>query len=189
MSLPHLIMGVLSYGAVSGYDLNKAFQASVQHFWNTEQSQIYRALYKLSDAGWVEIERIEQEDAPDKKVYHLTEAGRAEWQRWLVTPQPLPTLHEGWLGQLFFGAGVDLDALERLMDERIRAYQDLIKRYETEVALGAARYALHYQVEADLEYWLLTLEYGIERARFDLAWAEAAKQRLRDFKDKQNQQK
>lgn len=183
MSLPHMIMGILRYGAVSGYDLNKAFQASVQHFWNTEQSQIYRALHKLADAGWVEIEHVAQEDAPDKKVYHLTEAGRAELHRWLTTPQPYPTPHEGWLGQLFFGAGADIDGLEAVLDARIDTLRKLIARYETEVAAGALRYAEHYHAEADLKYWLLTLDYGIERARFDVQWAEAARARLRQFRE------
>ncbi len=179
-----MIMGVLSYGAVSGYDLNKAFQASVQHFWNTEQSQIYRALHKLHDAGWVEIEHVAQADAPDKKVYHLTETGRAELRRWIATPQPIPTLHEAWLGQLFFGASVDVEMLEKVLDERIAGLRQMITRYETEVAQDAARYAVHYQAENDLQYWLLTLDCGIQRARFDLQWAESARQQLHQFRKK-----
>ncbi len=184
MSLPHMIMGVLNYGAISGYDLNKAFQASVQHFWNTEQSQIYRALHKLKDAGWVTIEHVVQDDAPDKKIYHLTETGHAELLRWLVTPQALPTSHEGWLGQLFFGANVDTGTLENILDERIATLRQQIMHYETEVTTGAAHYAEHYQVEADLKYWLLTLDYGIQRARFDLKWAETVRQQLLQFKPK-----
>jgi PadR family transcriptional regulator, regulatory protein AphA len=178
-----MILGVLGYGAVSGYDLNKAFQASIQHFWNTEQSQIYRALHKLADAGWVEIEHIAQDDVPDKKIYHLTEAGRAELRRWQTTPQPYPTPHEGWLGQLFFGAGADLDGLEGVLDARIDTLRKMIARYETDVPTGALHYAELYGAQADLPYWLLTLDYGIERARFDLQWAEAAKQRLREIRN------
>jgi PadR family transcriptional regulator AphA len=172
MSLPHLIMGVLSYEAVSGYDLNKAFQASVQHFWNTEQSQIYRALHKLRDAGWVVIEEVAQDNAPDKKIYHLTEAGRAELQRWIGTAQPLSSLHEGWLGQLFFGAEVDTAVLEQLLADRLANLRQLITVYETEVAVGAMQYAEKYAAPEAMRFWMLTLDCGIQRARFDIRWIE-----------------
>jgi len=174
MSLPHMILGILSYRGLSGYDLNKAFQASVQHFWNTEQSQIYRALHKMHEQGWVRIEPVAQEDAPDKKIYHLTEAGQAELQRWIVTSQPIPTLHEGWLGQLFFGAAADVRALQRLLEERIAVMESLIENYETNVAAGGARYAVAFGAAEDLAYWMLTLDYGIQKARFDVQWAENA---------------
>src|SRR5690349_10724831 len=96
MSLQHMILGVLKYGPISGYDLNKAFQASIQHFWETEQSLIYRALYKMQDFGWVESESVAQDNAPAKKLYRLTESGRAELKRWLTEALPMPALHEGW---------------------------------------------------------------------------------------------
>ncbi|MEO1643977.1 MAG: PadR family transcriptional regulator, partial [Chloroflexota bacterium] len=47
MSLQHILLGLLSDEPGSGYDLNKRLQAEGQHFWTTDQSQIYRALYKM----------------------------------------------------------------------------------------------------------------------------------------------
>src|SRR6185369_16784590 len=107
MSLPHLLLGLLSSNPMSGYDLNKAFNTTVQHFWTTDQSQIYRALYKLDEEGKVEVETIIQEDNPNKKVYHITEAGTAELRDWLAKRHASATIREGWLGQLFFGYEVD----------------------------------------------------------------------------------
>jgi PadR family transcriptional regulator AphA len=74
MSLEHAILGFLNYGPSSGYDLKKVFDVSVQHFWPADQSQIYRTLSRLEDEGWAEMELVEQEDRPDRKVYHITEA-------------------------------------------------------------------------------------------------------------------
>ena len=181
MSLPHMILGILKYQALSGYDLNKAFQASIQHFWNTEQSQIYRALHKMHEQEWVAIEHVAQADVPDKKIYHLTETGRAELQRWIVSLLPIPTLHEGWLGQLFFGAEVEVHALQRLLEERIAVMQALIENYETNVAAGGLRYAAEFDAQDELAYWMLTLDYGIQKARFDLQWAEGAIGKLRQM--------
>ncbi len=179
MSLQHLVLGVLKYGPMSGYDLNKAFQASVQHFWDTDQSLIYRALYRLHEAGWVDVEVVPQEMSPAKKLYRLTDAGRAELLRWLQTPRPIPALHEDWLGQLFFGAELSRDELRGLLEARIAEIRTILKRYETDAPAAAAHYVDQFQAQADVDFWLLTLDYGTEKMRFDLQWAERALERLR----------
>jgi DNA-binding PadR family transcriptional regulator len=153
----------------------------VQHFWNTEQSQIYRALHKMKDSGWVEVEHIVQENVPDKKVYHLTSAGREELRRWLAEPQPLLTFHEGWLGQIFFAAELSPDVLENVLLARIEAEEALIRRYHEEVAVGALAYVQQFQAPDDLKYWLLALDYGIKRAEFDIQWAKSALEQIKGF--------
>jgi DNA-binding PadR family transcriptional regulator len=180
MSLQHLTLGLLKYGPLSGYDLNKAFQSSIQHFWNTEQSQIYRALHKLAELGWVEVETIAQADLPNKKLYRLTAAGRAELQRWLAAPAPITPSHEAWLGQIFFGAELDAGSLVAVLRARVAELERILARFTTEVPAGAAAYAETFAAPDDLPFWLLTLEYGIEKLRFDIAWAERAAALLGD---------
>ena len=68
MSLRHAILGFLNYKPFSGYDLKKVFDTSVQHFWPADQSQIYRTLSRLADAGLVEVQVVEQQQRPDRKV-------------------------------------------------------------------------------------------------------------------------
>ena len=48
MSLEYAILGFLNYLPLSGYDLKKMFDTSVQHFWPADQSQIYRTLARLT---------------------------------------------------------------------------------------------------------------------------------------------
>jgi PadR family transcriptional regulator AphA len=172
MSLQYLTLGLLKYGPLTGYDLNKAFQASVQHFWNTEQSQIYRVLYKLAESGWVEVETIVQSDLPNKKLYRITDAGRAELHRWLATPTPLAAIHEAWLGQIFFGTELSSNELIYVLDARITALQQTLEYFTAQIPASAAAYAEAFTAPRDLPYWLLTLEYGIEKLRFDLEWAQ-----------------
>ncbi len=61
MSLKHAILGFLSFKPLSGYDLKKAFDKSVHHFWPANQSQIYRTLSQMTDEGLIEKEVIERE--------------------------------------------------------------------------------------------------------------------------------
>lgn len=176
MSLQHLILGILKYEPMSGYDLNKAFQSSVTHFWETDQSLIYRALYKMHEAGWVELDVVTQENLPAKKLYRLTEAGQQELTDWLRTPQPPPSFHEAWLGQLFFGANMSREDIQKLLESRIAQMKEILACYENEVPPSAVHYAQLFNASDDIRYWLLALHYGIERMRFELSWAETTLQ-------------
>lgn len=83
MSLPHGILGFLTYGEMSGYDLTKAFGSSLDFFWHAQTSQIYLELKKLEQKGFVTGTFVPQQEKPSKKLYRLTEAGRQEFFRWL----------------------------------------------------------------------------------------------------------
>lgn len=126
MSLQHLILGLLEDHPMSGYDLHKAFLDSVQNFWTTDRSQIYRTLHKLQRAGWLEIEHVVQSDNPDKKVYHVTDAGREALHQWLITPIDDTPVREGWLGQVFFAANVKpSQTIQLIQTYRKKAVEDM----------------------------------------------------------------
>ncbi|WP_044366563.1 PadR family transcriptional regulator, partial [Streptomyces natalensis] len=52
----------------------------------TQQSQIYRTLGRMCDAGWVDFTVERNEGRPDSKVYRVTEAGEEVLRARLVEP-------------------------------------------------------------------------------------------------------
>jgi DNA-binding PadR family transcriptional regulator len=179
MSLDHAILGFLNYHPYTGYDLKKVFDTSIRHFWPADQSQIYRTLSRLEENGLAEMERIPQEDRPDRKVYHITEAGRAELMRWISGPPPMGEPRSAPLIQVFFSG--------QLSDEEILA------KFEGYAAIMRAILAQYDQVEGQLGpyqqeipsprehfFWLLTLENGFANMRANLAWAESVIERLKN---------
>lgn len=179
MSLDHAILGFLNYHPYTGYDLKKIFDTSIRHFWPADQSQIYRTLARLEENGWAVMERIPQEDRPDRKVYHITEAGRAELLRWISGPPPLGEPRSASLIQVFFSG--------QLPDEEILA------KFEGYAAIMRAILSQYDQVPAQIEpfqeeissprehfFWLLTLENGIANMRANLAWAESVIERIKN---------
>ena len=52
MSLPDVLLSLLRE-PMAGTDLIRLFQSSIQHFWKTDLSQIYRALETLESKGLV----------------------------------------------------------------------------------------------------------------------------------------
>ena len=135
MPLEHAIMVSLTEHPASGYDLARRFERSIGFFWGATHQQIYRVLKRMGDAGWVEVEAVEQEGRPDKKVYTVTPRGHEELRHWLAAPtDPAPMRSE--LAVKLRGASLgDITALrdeiERHRDGAARqldAYRAIEKR-------------------------------------------------------------
>ncbi|MBN2005598.1 MAG: PadR family transcriptional regulator [Anaerolineae bacterium] len=179
MSLEHAILGFLNYRPLSGYDLKKIFDTSVQHFWTADQSQIYRTLSRLVDRGWAVMEVVEQSDRPDRKVYHITKAGQEELHQWLLAPIYMPASRSAPLIQVFFAG--------QLRDEEILA---IFERVAEQVRAGLRQLEqIPNQMEAYAEYmnspreffcWMLTLDLGIKSTQANLDWLEEIIQRIKN---------
>ncbi|HEV7973867.1 PadR family transcriptional regulator [Amycolatopsis sp.] len=86
MALEHAILVSLSERSGSGYELTRRFEKSIGLFWNATHQQIYRVLKRMEEADWVAVDHVEQDGRPDKKVYTVSDPGRAELVRWLAEP-------------------------------------------------------------------------------------------------------
>ncbi len=86
MALPHAILVSLSEQSGSGYELARRFDRSIGFFWSATHQQIYRTLRVMEDDGWVHATPVVQQGRPDKKVYTVADAGRAELARWIAEP-------------------------------------------------------------------------------------------------------
>jgi PadR family transcriptional regulator, regulatory protein AphA len=179
MSLEFAILGFLSYHPYTGYDLKKIFDTSIRHFWTADQSQIYRTLARLTENGLAEMEKVPQDDRPDRKVYSITDNGRTELLRWLSGPTPMGEPRSAPLIQVFF-AGQLSDA-------------EVLEKFEAYAAIMRAILGLYDQVPGQLGpfqqeitsprehfFWLLTLENGITSMRANLAWAESVIKRIKN---------
>ncbi len=86
MALEHAILVSLSEQSGAGLDLTRRFDKSIGFFWTATHQQIYRVLARMESDGWVSPTTQAQQGRPDKKVYDVTDAGRAELARWLAEP-------------------------------------------------------------------------------------------------------
>lgn len=178
MSLPHAILGFLTFGPITGYDLKiQCFDESVAHFWPADQAQIYRTLDKLADQGYVASHLEIQADRPNRKVYRITEAGRAELSRWLVAPQPLPVHREPFLIQLFFAAELPNSAIIGLLEQQLEAHAALLKRYQAIEIPGAPGRS------RDSVLQTFTRDLGIKMEQAYIDWLNESIQMVRGMPD------
>lgn len=179
MSLDFAILGFLNYHPQSGYDLKKTFDVSVKHFWPADQSQIYRTLSRLTKQGLIEVEKIRQEDRPDRKVYHITDEGRSTLLEWLAGPPPVGEPRSAPLIQVFFMGQLSDEAALQRFEGYAQIMRMILERYAD---VPDAIEDIYDGVKSERErfFWQLTLENGLANMRANLEWAESVIERIRN---------
>jgi PadR family transcriptional regulator AphA len=179
MSLEYAILGFLNYHPYSGYDLKKIFDSSVRHFWPADQSQIYRTLSRLTDQNFAEMEKIAQDDRPDRKVYHITDSGRAELLKWLAEPPPMGEPRSAPLIQVFFAGQLSDEELLAKFEGFASIMRTVLAQYD-QVPAQLGPYQQEITSPREHFFWMLTLENGIHNMRANLEWAESIIERIKN---------
>jgi len=110
--LQYALLGFLSYGSMTGYELKQIIDSSTTHFWHAKQSQIYTTLKSLEGEGMVASAVVEQEERPDRRVYTITPEGRKMLSVWLAQPvTEIEATKTPFLLKLFFSAHLEKDTL------------------------------------------------------------------------------
>ncbi len=171
MSLAHAILGLLQQEEMTGYDLKTScFDQCIAHLWPADQAQIYRTLDKLVEQGWISCTVKIQHDRPNRKVYSMTESGKAELIRWLQCHQPLPTVREPLLVQLFFAAQLPNEAIIQLLEQQLGARREKLAECKTiELPTLGDKSASREQI-----LQRLVLELVIRREQTYIDWLKTA---------------
>jgi len=183
MSLPHGLLGLLRYESKTGYELTKTFEASLNHFWHAQSSQIYRELNRMEDKGWVASQNIIQNKRPNKRVYSITEDGNKAFIEWLNTRAPLfENPHEPMLMRVFFGASSPEVTLELLKKCRDICLQSLEEQFNDNQA-NIDSYSLeNSENEKDSVYWQMAKDFGVAYTKATADWAQKCIDKLKGDK-------
>jgi DNA-binding PadR family transcriptional regulator len=163
-----VVLGLLSEGERSGYDLLKRAEGSVGHMWSPAKSQLYAVLPRLVAAGLAKGKTVQRKGRPDKQVYRLTPAGRAAVRGWLEDSQP-----RSWdelLLKVFFAKLASRKALLAQLEEYRDVQLGFLAEYE----------AIEQEIKAKPEsrFGYLTLRYGLALMPARLAWLDEAVKEL-----------
>jgi DNA-binding PadR family transcriptional regulator len=136
MSLRHAILGILDFRPMHGYALKRVLEEGIATFWPVNLAAIYPSLRKLEDGGLV-THRTEptQEGRPDRKVYEVTEAGRAELARWRnLPPDSDATFRNPLYLKLLFAQREDLPAARDWVSKAIERTSALANALRADLA-------------------------------------------------------
>ncbi len=98
MSVKHTLLALLYQHPMHGYELGKQLNLVINAEWDVKPGQIASTLARLKDANLVDYEIEQTDDAPDRKVYCITDEGRRELESWYRTPE----VREYRLGDAFY---------------------------------------------------------------------------------------
>lgn len=169
MSLKHTLLGFLNYYPMTGYELKKTFDDSVQHFWGAELSQIYPTLNKMRTEGLLTMEVKIQENAPAAKVYSITEAGRAELLRWLKEPVALTQHREAFLIKVFFGSQLTQEEMLAQFEDQLQKHLERSVFYQKMLTDGCEEYD-NPEFAGEIRFWDFTVHAGLGYEEAMIAW-------------------
>src|SRR3984885_3897598 len=86
VSVPLTLLGLLERQPSHGYDLKRDYDAFFGRGRPLPFGQVYATLARLTRDGKVVGGDSEPGAGPDRKRYVITEAGAAEFERWLAEP-------------------------------------------------------------------------------------------------------
>ncbi|HPV08286.1 MAG TPA: PadR family transcriptional regulator [Aggregatilineales bacterium] len=128
--LAYIALGLLMPEPRHGYALYQDFVEMFGPVWQAGRSKFYATLADLHEkAGLLDAEMAPQENRPPRKVYHITEAGRDAFERWLLEPVAQPReVRTAIPVKLRFFEMLGLPGAEALLDAQIAVCQARLDR-------------------------------------------------------------
>jgi DNA-binding PadR family transcriptional regulator len=104
-----LCLGMVRFGATSGYAIKKAADAATNAFWPTSLAQIYPELARLEEAGLL-ARREDPQGGRARAAYELTASGHEALLDWLRSPtETMPRVRYEAILRAFFGDALPLE--------------------------------------------------------------------------------
>lgn len=167
------VLGALSTGAMTGYEVRAAITGTLGHFWQESFGQIYPTLAGLEADGLV---RRRGGGRTSGSVVEITDAGRVRLRELLAEPHPSAPRRNALLLRLFFG--------EHLPPGR--AHELLTEVEEGSVAALEQYSALRAEPSDDdpgQPFRTMTLSFGEHLARAQRDWARESLAALADLEE------
>ncbi len=169
MSVKYAILGLLHYKDMHGYRLKEIIENDFGFMWSINFGQIYPTLKRLEQDGLVTKRDVAQKNAPDRKLYSITDKGREAFSEWLQSaPERDMLIRDPFLLKfIFFSFGDKEKALE-IIEAQIDSYRQVLRKRQE-------RYEVN---QNETVYARLMRELGISLNEGMLEWLVKAKQEI-----------
>lgn len=165
----YTVLGMLSLRDHTGYEIVKMIENSTNYFWSESEGQIYPALAlclkeKLATCKEEQSKKIQR----IKKVYSITTKGKNVLNNWLKKETQTTLVRNELLLKLFFGRNMEVkDNLHHVIHAQKRIEEEIIAFIKIRENLTN-----EHKKSPHLNYWLITLDFGLRTAKAQLAWCK-----------------
>lgn len=157
---------------MTGYEVKRHCDTTINHFWYADKAQIYRTLSQLTDDGLATVETVTGVGAPDRQVHRITDRGRETLNDWLTSKLDHQPERSAFLARLFFSGGLAESQLKELLETRRATAQSLLE------ALAHMRVTMPKATDLRARLRLARLDNGIAHARTELNWLTTLQEEL-----------
>ena len=178
MSLPHVILTVLSNRDATGYDITKEFSHSIGYFWKASHQQVYRELNKMAGNNQVTCKVEPQDGKPDRKVYSITDLGRQALFEWFQEPARHPTIRDEASAKLLVCSIHNSLPMQQQLESLIDESHNLMSHYHE---LEKVHFADYKNMDRQSRLDRLILRRGIHNRQAWIDWAEEVLAELKEM--------
>lgn len=132
----YAVLAILSLREHSTYDLTRQMRLSLHYLWPRAESNVYAEPARLVAAG-LATARVDWVGRRRRRMYGITDAGRAALAEWAASPSAPARFESEGLLKVFFAELGSAGDLQHAIDELARGAADVVAHF---VAL-ADRYA------------------------------------------------
>lgn len=169
------LLALLSQQPCHGYELHDLFEAAIGGHWEVNSGQIYSSLERLARDGLVVEEAIEKGSGPDKRVWAVTDEGRADLADWFQSAVPREyRLRDEFYLKLMMAIGTRVGNPRRVLQGQRR---ELLQ--ELHNLLGRRDAADPHQELARI----LLLDSAIMHTDAELRWLDMIESRLDEIRE------
>ena len=171
--IDRVILGLLSHGDLTGYEIKKQIDEGIRFFWKGSFGSIYPALSGMEEAGQVVRLPDDSTGGREKIRYRITERGRAALRDWLRDEQFSNDLKYETLLKLYFGGAEGRDVSIRnieLFERQVSSDLQILKWYKSNLERALE--------DRDHVHYYLTVTFGIDTYETYLKWCAKAKKLL-----------
>lgn len=156
-------LGMLLLAPMSAYQVKKAMEGSISHFYSAAHSQVYQQANRLVRDGYVKEK--EEPGGRRKRILSLTPKGRKAALGWLRSTDADDQLYSELLVKTFFaGYASDPDTVREMLERRRAEDVKRLAEYEEFLPM--------LEAAEENPYPAMTLSYGVTAYRAEIAWID-----------------
>lgn len=163
----YAILGLLSHMPLSGYDIKKWTDTSLNFFWSENYGHIYPLLKELEKDGLATGKKAGSTKGPERKVFSITPKGKRVFLSWLKAAENPEKYRVEILLKLFFSRALTPPEIQTKLEGQVRQNEELLARYRDVEA--------HFKEIPDPGMKLaagITLDYGKAYSQMIIDWAK-----------------
>jgi DNA-binding PadR family transcriptional regulator len=162
------VLGLLGIRPMSGYDIKRAVDRTIRHFWAASYGQIYPELKRLEETGWIAGQDADR-GGRTRRVYRITAAGRRRLEGWLHGYETRIEMRDESLLRLFFADALPPDEALGLLAARREGYRMMLA-YLRSLDDGEGE---------DPPFVDLVYRWGLDYCEWGIEWCDRQERRLR----------